>query len=216
SQLIHYLRRRRRMNELGMVLAHDELDLFAYYLDRGLYFEELPHDGKALIQILPYTEAFDSYYLFERGVRETPAPRPQASIPDTIRQIIGELEQLQQPGVTELACRLLDMSGETRDRFCSEFDAVRRRVRRDGRPHNFTFGLAGGSTGVTVFATKPAFLTSQARDLVPYMAHKAIEQGALDWFGVLTLVGARELIHSAVFIPDVPALERSLSGVHTK
>ena len=40
SQLIHYLKRRLRLNEVGRIVAHDELDWFGHYLSEGLYFED--------------------------------------------------------------------------------------------------------------------------------------------------------------------------------
>ena len=39
-QLIHFLRRRSRLNELGRFVASDELDWWMHYLNFGLYFEE--------------------------------------------------------------------------------------------------------------------------------------------------------------------------------
>ena len=38
SQFIHYLRRRTRLNEVAKTYAHDEIDWFGHYLNKGLYF----------------------------------------------------------------------------------------------------------------------------------------------------------------------------------
>jgi hypothetical protein len=40
AQLLHYVTRRLRLEALGKVVAHDELDWVGYYIDRGLYFED--------------------------------------------------------------------------------------------------------------------------------------------------------------------------------
>lgn len=200
SQFVHYLRRRIRLNELGRTYAHDEIDLFGHYLSEGLYFEQLGELD--MLQLLGYSSQFDDYYFHEQGLRRTPAPVPSMKLPANVTQLIEELEATGKWGRSEIVCRLLDLSSETREEFDRFIDETRRRVRRDGRTHDATIMLGDGSGGVTFFATKPAFADAARERLPRYMVAKRAQTGAKEWIGFLSIVGQRHLIETFVFLAD--------------
>jgi hypothetical protein len=82
SELIHYLKRRQRVDQTRCTIAPDELDYFMHYLKFGLFWEA-DSDGTptAPVQLLSHTEELDSYFFYERGLRQTPASRPGVSTP---------------------------------------------------------------------------------------------------------------------------------------
>ena len=114
-QLVHYLQRRSRLNELARMEATDELDWFGHYLTEGLYFEEYPTDVQIGLQT--YTTQFDDYYLYEQGQRSTPAAKPRQPMPSFMRQLLAELEEQHPPGYLADALALLDMSPRSREEF---------------------------------------------------------------------------------------------------
>lgn len=95
AQLLHYLLRRLRLEAIGKIVAHDELDWVGYYIDRGLYFEGMFDGEEALGQfrLLSFTEPIDSWYLAREGSRTVPAPKPAQSIPPNLDSLITRLEQ---------------------------------------------------------------------------------------------------------------------------
>ena len=136
SELVHFLQRRSRLNELARIEAADELDWFGHYLTEGLYFEEYPTDVP--IGLLSYTTEFDDYYLYEQGQRSTPAPKPRQPMPEYMRQLLRELEEQQPPGYLTGALILLDMSTQSREEFAQIAEMQRRRSQNDGKHHNAT------------------------------------------------------------------------------
>lgn len=194
SQFIHYLARRRRLNELGITHANDELDWFGHYLTEGLYFEELQKSEVSRLQLLSYTTQFDDWYFYQQGIRETPAPKPQMKLPTQLEQIIGELESSAGHGYTEVVLKLLDMSRDAQDKMMLAFDDIRRKVRKDGFKHNASMSLGDGKYGITVFAAKSA-RAEELFDLLPkFIEYKRATLNTESWVGLITIVGEKRLI----------------------
>ena len=152
SQLVHFLQRRGRLNELGRFEAADELDWFGHYLAEGLYFEEYPPDRQ--VHLLSHTTEFDDYYLYEEGRRRIPAAKPRQPMPEYMRQLLTELEKGHPPGYLTGALILLDMSGASREKFARVAEMQRQRSRDDRKNHAVTLPFKDLSMGVTVFTTK--------------------------------------------------------------
>lgn len=185
-QLVHFLQRRSRLNELGRMEATDELDWFGHYLIEGLYFEE--YSPGLQIGLLSYTTEFDDYYLYEQGQRSTPAPKPRQPMPNFMRQLLTEIEKVHPPGYLTGALILLDMSGESREKFARAAEMQQRRPRIDGKNHDVTFPCRDMSMGVTVFTTKWLTADEVAARLATYCHFKKYELQADRWvgFGILS------------------------------
>ena len=181
SQLVHFLQRRARLNELGRFEAADELDWFGHYLTEGLYFEEYPTDVP--IGLLSYTTEFDDYYLYEQGQRSTPAPKPRQPMPEYMRQLLAELEEQYPPGYLTGALILLDMSGEGREEFARAAEMQRRRSRDDRKNHDVTLPSKDLSTGVSVFTTKRLSANALWDRLETHCHFKKYEFRADRWAG---------------------------------
>ena len=72
--MVHFLRRRARLNRLGGRIVHEELDWWMLYLENGLYFEADPPADP--VRYLSQTDALDAWVLHDRGLRDHPAPKP--------------------------------------------------------------------------------------------------------------------------------------------
>ena len=184
-QFVHFLQRRSRLNELGRMEATDELDWFGHYLTEGLYFEEYSPDLQ--IGLLPYTEGFDDYYLYEQGRRRTPAAKPRQPMPKYMRQLLRELEEQHPPGYLTGALILLDMSGESREEFARVVEKQRRRSCDDRKNHDVTLPFKDLSMGVTVFTTKWLSANELWARLETHCHFKKYELEADRWagFGIL-------------------------------
>jgi hypothetical protein len=116
GQLVHYLTRRARVEELS-VEAHDELDWFGHYLFEGLYFEEIART--ACLTLGSFTTIFDDYYLYVEGVRQTITKKPRQEMPDVMRELIATLERATPAGFVLAICALLDGNVSARKEFAN-------------------------------------------------------------------------------------------------
>lgn len=201
SQLIHFLRRRLRLNELKLVDASDELDWFGCYLYSGLYFEKLEEftdEPPDRIFLPSYTTEMDEWYMYQDGVRHTPAEKPRQVIPDRLRELISALEDDHQFGYSAAVCLLLDLDGDARERFVSMFGTVRILCQQDGRLHDFTLASSGGRTGVTCFAVTSELAEQEAAKLATFCELKKYQHRADTWLGLLTVVDQPGILHGCV------------------
>jgi hypothetical protein len=130
-QLVHFLRRRSRLNQLGGRVASDELDWWMLYLETSLYFERGP-EGRLRERYLSQTDALDAWVLSERGQRNTPAPKPHQRLDPHTRAVLDCLVSERPPGWVAAGCTLLDMSPDSRKRLHRDMRASRRRAQARG------------------------------------------------------------------------------------
>jgi hypothetical protein len=119
TQLLHYLTRRLRLEAIGKIAAHDELDWVGYYIDRGLYFEGMFDGEEPLSQfrLLSFTEPIDAWYSTREGLRTIPAPKPEQPIPPNVQALICRLEK-ERPGHWTIgAMALLDGDDDSRQQW---------------------------------------------------------------------------------------------------
>ena len=95
-QLVHYLRCRSRMNQLGGRVATEELDWWMLYLKAGLYFEHDPTPGR--VRYVSQTDELDTWVLYERGLREERVPKPRQRLDPASRRLLGALVRERPPG----------------------------------------------------------------------------------------------------------------------
>jgi len=126
AQFVHFLRRRARLNALGRHIASDELDWWMHYLLFGLYFDVDEDVGP--IRFTSLTDSLDAWVLYERGLRETPAPRPTMKLDDSSRRFMDLICSERPDGWVPAACAFLEVSGEARKRLWRDVKRLRRRA----------------------------------------------------------------------------------------
>ncbi len=134
TSLIHYLTRRVKLNRLGRVSAHDELDWVGHYLSEGLFFDDIfaRKDAPHVFRLLSYTDPIDAWYFAEEGGRTVPTERPRQKRPPAVTALLARLER-ERPRNFVLACCLLrDWSSESTEDFESELLAARARAEGQG------------------------------------------------------------------------------------
>ena len=141
-QLIHFLRRRSRMNEIGRLHAVDELDWWMLYLQQGLYFEE-DEDLRRNEQIryLSRTDELDAWVLWDRGIRTTSAPKPRQGLDRDTERLFDFLADVRPPGWIPAGCALLEMSGDTREELHRQIEEARPRATSRGLVQRGTLGF---------------------------------------------------------------------------
>jgi hypothetical protein len=204
SQLVHYLTRRQRLNELQRLTAHDELDWFGHYLSEGLFFDELLEepDASGFISLASYTTVFDDYYFYVTGQRDTPAPKPVQPMPEIMRQVLAELEALHPPGYLEAACTLLNRGGDTREKFAELVVRYREAALADRAVHDCTLGFDKPSFGITyMFAPRERASELEAR-LETYCNLKKYQTQSQLWVGFGCLADEPGWVHMGVTLKE--------------
>ena len=140
-QLLHFLRRRSRLNEIGKHVASDELDWWMHYLRFGLYFEEEDESAER-VRVTSLTDPLDAWMLHQRGFREAPAPKPAMRLPKGSHAFIGTLCEERPNGWVQAACTLLESDSEAQARFWKELKKLRRRARSRGKVQRMTLGFS--------------------------------------------------------------------------
>ncbi len=203
TQLIHYLKRRLRLNEFQKFHAHDELDWFGLYLNEGLYYEQDKEiDDADFVNVQSFTDQFDAYYAHKLGIRQKRAPHPRQKMPRLFRQIILELDAMPHRGHSEAVLALLAWGDEARKSFVENFESIRKRTKSDGKPHSFSFGTSG-ECGLTCVSDFSANYDVRMKRLVLQVTLRKYEQRASSGLGILTFVDQPHLIH-ACFIDSLP------------
>jgi hypothetical protein len=142
AQLVHFLRRRSRMNEIGRLHAAEELDWWMLYFNQGLYFEEDENlRGDQQVRYLSQTDELDAWVLWKTGSRTTAAPKPKQDLDAETERLLDFLSDVRPPGWIPAGCAVLDMSGATRERMHTEVAEARKRAAARGLVQRGAFGF---------------------------------------------------------------------------
>jgi len=204
SQFVHYLIRRQRLNQLQRLHAYEELDWFGHYLSEGLFFDELLEepDAPGFISLSSYTTVFDDYYFYVTGQRETPVPKPVQPMPEIMRQVLVELEALHPSGYLEAACTLLNMGGDTREKFAELVVRYREAALADRAVHDCTLGFDKPSFGITyMFAPRERARELEAR-LETYCNLKKYQTHSQLWIGLGCVADESGWVHMGVTLKE--------------
>jgi len=125
--LIHYIQRRMRL-ESFKVSASDELDWLGFYIEEGLYFEEM--NPESYLRLPTYTTGIDDYFLHQARFKKKRHPKPQQQMPHELRLLLRRLEKHAPAGFIETVCSLLDANGVTRNAFVKLAAGRRKRCRK--------------------------------------------------------------------------------------
>jgi len=206
SQLIHYLTRRLEIHKIQGLEAHDELDWFGHYLVEGLFFEDLPKhtDGRPTdFHLGNYTEAFDDYYFYKRGVRKTPAEIPRQKMPEFFRRAVLEVDRSTRPGKVQAVCMLLDIGEKERKQVSDFLSSSLKDCAHGERTHDLTLGFTSGDFGITWFVTAPNRVQKVSFALSQHIEVKKYQARLTRWLGVLSVAGQASAVASW-FILDSP------------
>jgi hypothetical protein len=185
----HYVKRRVHAAHLGVLEAHDELDVFGYYLKEGLYLDDMlaemraHSDGRSVsIGLLSYTAPFDAYMFHSIGARKKPAPKPAQRMGPKLRSLLERLECSRLPQRLEAALGVLDLDDESRRDLLRYIEKARRIALRTRRISNVTMqGRQGDGWGLTyVCGFSDHELQQKLRE---YCDRKRREFGVGAWVG---------------------------------
>ena len=191
------------LNEVGSILADDELDWFVHYLSEGLYFEDhLKGIKPDRLRLLTYTTDIDSYYLYVIGDRVTPAPKPTQRMPDLFRTVMNELEASGAQGYVGVSMTLLELGSKERKQDAKYLQRVNAtRSGRDATLHDFkTIVFTDAGFGLTFMGGKDISPQDLFSRLNEYVTLKKYQQRCYRWVGIGSITRLPGIIHVWVIL----------------
>ncbi|HUZ55893.1 MAG TPA: hypothetical protein VMU94_25620 [Streptosporangiaceae bacterium] len=184
AQLLHYIIRRLRLEAIGKIVAHDELDWVGYYIDRGLYFEDLSDGDGALdeFRLLSFTEPIDAWYFTREGIRTVPAPKPAQVIPPHLAMMVSRLEQ-ERPAYWTIGAMALLMGDDDSRQVWEErlIHAIGRRFSHGWSNATQVFDGIAGVTYYIDYRTPPELFRTE---LAAYVEQKIGSGQAPNWIAI--------------------------------
>ncbi|WP_445996049.1 hypothetical protein ACUWEX_09285 [Okibacterium fritillariae] len=183
AEFLLYLRRRRHPLATVLYTAPDELDLFLYFFEAGLYVEEDPHELRAAFPFLPEptpaeldrwrkqipsvvtsrTDPLDAWYQEDflrvrAGKSRTPsAPSKPRRTPSPLDELVEQMDELGAFGRTSIAATLLSGDRKTQQQMSRHGRDVVRASDRGTLRRSVTVPVQSLSDGgwLLVWATCP-------------------------------------------------------------
>ena len=212
-QLIHFVIRRLRLNQLRMTEASDELDWYGHYLSDGLYFDDMQGSGLDHISLMTYTTSMDDYYFYMTGQRLTPAPKPAQRMPTSFSALIKDLEDQRPRNYLDIGCALLDLGGAERERLCDYLRKLDEKAKRDGKIHDLSLYLKKGETIITYMCCVGSTEQELTRNLTSYGLLKKYQMKSKLWIGLGSVLGVPNSKRIWLVIKGEWAQDPKLDGI---
>jgi hypothetical protein len=126
SEKLHYLARRAEL-EANSSYFGDELDLLAFYLDRGFCIGETEFDRTKLMMLYGDSKTLDPYFM--RQWHKQPVPKPKRPLTKWWESMLERIETSRTQGWSELGQILLGAAYDEQ----MEFERGSRRIKRSVR-----------------------------------------------------------------------------------
>ncbi len=163
AQFLEYLRRRRERKLATMVSGADELDLFMWFLNGGMYLEPDPQDIAAQlplqrppkaarrrryndqprVRVGTLTDPLDAWFYGMEGLSRIRAPKPTRREEPWVEQYLSASESIKSPGWLRFGADLVGLSGAAQRRIGSQLRQQCHRARGGQRERTLTTHGAG-------------------------------------------------------------------------
>ncbi|WP_406294354.1 preprotein translocase subunit SecA [Embleya sp. NBC_00888] len=181
AEFLLYLRRRRNSDVTVMFRAPDELDLFLYFFEAGLWVEPDPAQVRAAFPFLPEpttaelrrhrsrqpawissrTDALDHWFHTKESAAWVvdPVPKP-AMVLSPVAPLLDELQSRRVTGWLSIGATLLSATTDVQHKFARYGDELLDNPSPDGAGRSLTMPLTGSvdpaEGWLVVWATRPA------------------------------------------------------------
>jgi hypothetical protein len=200
ARFLHYVNRRLTIEKTLFNVDADELDLLAYYLDRGLYFKSEDFANMTHVSFTGYSDEIDEFVHRRHDLHEDVNP-PKTPMPAGFSELIACVESLSSMYRTDCAIALLDMSGPARSKLMEVIEATKTATRLDQKEHSVSMGGSEESRGWSfrsVVGREPKETAYKAA--FSFATLKKYSEKADEWFGFGWHVGSQEPVDAAVML----------------
>jgi len=190
------------MDEMRRAWAMNELDYLMHYLKFGLFWQAFPADQPSSPpeNLLSHTEELDSWYMYSRKERRSPAAKPSANHHAKVEALLDCLGSKAVPGRLNAALAILDIDSKPRRKVVELLAQLPRRSQLDGRKHDASLVFTQEEpSGLTVMSCPPRDGKALPDVLVRYCTLKKYQMRADRWAGFGCWAGPREPVQ-CVFV----------------
>ena len=180
SEFLLYLERRIKFNNYPQIRMLEEIDVFGYFLNEGLYFDDIkfPENGFILNIDSSFSKDIDLYYLWKEGILDKEVKKPSLfnKCKDNIKFLVRKIEQTNKENFTQLTTLLLNYNCHTQSFIKNEIDNILKSKRSD-----FHFYNEEKNIGV-VFVSKKIYEYNRVKQQCELYAY---ERKINNWFVVI-------------------------------
>ena len=188
-RFLSYVDKRAGYNE--QLHAGHELTILAYHLRQNLWIDT-EYNIVSLDDDI--SSSLDLAMLVRRGgARGDRDPKGILTLfkGSPIDRLIKSIDENPNPKIVDLGFMLLTLSGESLEAISQGLTQVTQRTRGDGKVHDFSLGIKGNTTGITIHATDERREIALPR-LMDHCEMRKYLQHAPTWFGVCVSSGDGE------------------------
>lgn len=150
SEFFHYLHKRIRLNEFPQFSSSDELDIFMFYLKKGLYFDEKKVNNLDMFFATGFTHDLDSYYNYLSGTGPE-ASKPRLDISERFKALVTAIEGTGKTNRTRLVNTLLNFHKEGQDEVVEKLVEFAARSREKAEFDDFSVRNRQANAAMTFF-----------------------------------------------------------------
>jgi hypothetical protein len=200
AQFLHYVLRRRQVEETPFHVRADEMDYLGFYLSHGMRFDLDDFQGMDEVALSGFSDDVDRWVFekFEQGQNVNP---PQAPTVDGFSDFLADVERTEDDYATDCALALLDLSWEGRKSFMEMVVQTRERSRQDRALHSFSMVLKGGKRGFShVSFDANADRTEVFEQAAAFAMMKKYESKCDEWTGFGWDIASTRAVDVAFFV----------------
>lgn len=153
TEFLHYLQRRIKVNDYPQFRAIDELDFLMFYLNDGLFVEDINLKDVSMFTLGGYTEKLDRYYDFKAGYVSS-GEKPKLNISAEFKNFISLIESTGKFGFTRVTTTLLSFDSENQKNILVNLRKTKIKSQKDGRDHDLSIIVFIAKIGMTFYVTQ--------------------------------------------------------------
>ncbi|QCT94958.1 hypothetical protein FE773_07075 [Caminibacter mediatlanticus TB-2] len=139
SEFLVYVERRIKYNDYPQVKMAEEIDIFGYFLNEGLYFDdiEFPKNGFELIIDSSFSKDIDLYYFWKEGKLDKKVEKPTffKGCKNNIKFLVKQIEELNKENFSILTKFLLSLDCYSQNLIKEQIELILKSQRTDFYPH---------------------------------------------------------------------------------
>jgi hypothetical protein len=148
AQFLHYVLRRRHVEETPFQIHADEMDYLGFYLSHAMRFESADFEGMHDVALSGFSDEVDRWVYRKFELSQDVGP-PQPAMPDGFADFLRDVEQTGDDYRTDCAITLLEFSSLGRKRLMEMIELTKERSRGDKGPHSFSTVTKDGKRGLS-------------------------------------------------------------------
>jgi hypothetical protein len=150
SEFFHYLQKRIRLNEFPQFSPSDELEIFMFYLHKGLHFAEEELAKLDSFLSTGFTEDLNRYYNYRLGIGAQ-ASKPSLNISEPFKLFVMAIEGTGKTDRTRLVNTLLNFNKLGQDETIEQLVEFTERCRKGGEFDDFSVRNMQANAAMTFF-----------------------------------------------------------------